>query len=113
MDQKQKHVSGKIVKCFPPETRGYEQPKECATVGYSIIGKHSEEQETQVARIHKVMDQLADANGLKKDKDVKYFHAPTAAAVSENFVTNANQTLMQVVWCLDVWEDSIASSSKK
>jgi len=42
VDQKKHFYNDGVKKCYPKETKSYEEVPECTTVGYSILGDHTE-----------------------------------------------------------------------
>lgn len=59
-----------LPRCVPKLVKSNEPVPPCATVGYTILGDHSLDQQPKVKRIHHLMDIFSKAHSLERGKDV-------------------------------------------
>ena len=72
-------------------------PKDCVSIGYSIIGQHED-------WIDDVMKNVAKDNDMEYDKDVKLLVQGTAKDFSQYINDNKNMTQVAIVFCTDKWD---------
>lgn len=81
-----------IHKCYGPG---------CVTIGYSIIGDASKQEE--YSWIDDIMKSVAETNDLEYREDVKKMTVGSTHNFFQYIEVNPNTTLYSIVWCVDEW----------
>lgn len=81
-----------IGKCYGPS---------CVTIGYSIIGDPTKQDE--YSWIDDIMKSVAISNKMEYREDVKKQTVGTTKNFFNYLEINPNVTLYSIVWCVDEW----------